>query len=374
MPCEYSDLAKCASQADLVFESVVEDAQIKKAILTRLSSCVPAHTIICTGTSGLPVALLMKALTTEQRRRFLGLHLFNPPYNMPLCELIPTVDTDPAVTEEISRYAVSTLRRVVVRVKDYPGFLANRIGFYVINDALQQAEKYKDNGGVDYIDSILGQYTGRNMAPIATADFVGLDVHKAIVDNLYENTSDFVNDSFEIPPYVQSLINQNHLGKKTKSGLYQNEILPDGKSQRWVYDTGKKSYRQEVSYHFPYKEEMIAKIRCGDYMGAFETLKSNESFEASLCLEFLLKYISYSLYCAHEVGMCLTAADDAMAVGFNWIPPLSLVEALGGKATVMKLMQTRLPACFTEAWPMEEALMQAPASNYDFRKYIKGKG
>ena len=75
-------------------------------------------------------------------------------------------------------------------MKDSPAFLGNRIGFQFINEALQYAEKYKFNGGIDYIDAILGPFTGRAMSPLVTANFVGLDVHKAIVDNLYENTRD----------------------------------------------------------------------------------------------------------------------------------------------------------------------------------------
>lgn len=72
-----------------------------------------------------------------------------------------------------------------MQVKDNPAFLGNRIGFQFINDAMQYADRFKDNGSIDYIDAILGSFTERSMAPLTTSDFVGLDVHKAIVDNIY---------------------------------------------------------------------------------------------------------------------------------------------------------------------------------------------
>jgi 3-hydroxyacyl-CoA dehydrogenase len=69
--------------------------------------------------------------------------------------------------------------------------MGNRIGFQFINNAMQFAVKYKDKGGIDYIDAILSGFTGRSMPPLVTSDFVGLDVHKAIVDNVFQNRSCF---------------------------------------------------------------------------------------------------------------------------------------------------------------------------------------
>ena len=132
--------------------------------------------------------------------------------------------------------------RTVVVCKDKPGFIANRIGFQFLNMALQYAEKYKDNGGIDYIDSILGPYTGRNMTPCATVDFVGLDVHKAIVDNLLDNTRDEMNKSFVLPSFVEDLLSQGKLGKKTGCGLFKVEITEDNKKLKYVYDIKTNKY------------------------------------------------------------------------------------------------------------------------------------
>ncbi len=147
--------------------------------------------------------------------------MFNPPYTLPLCELTPTVYSDTELKEKLKEYLSKKLIRTVVEVKDSPAFLGNRIGFQFINEALQYAEKYKDNGGIDYIDALLGSFTGRTMAPLTTSDFVGLDVHKAIVDNIYENTNDYAHDTFILPDFVQKLVEDGKLGRKSGGGLYQ---------------------------------------------------------------------------------------------------------------------------------------------------------
>lgn len=158
----------------------------------------------------------------------MGIHLYNPPYNMTLCEVIPSRYTDATKLREVKKYLKEVLLRNVVEVKDEPAFMGNRIGFQFINEALQYAEKYQDNGGIDYIDSIIGPFTGRNMAPLLTSDFVGLDVHKAIVDNIYDNTNDYAHDTFKMPEFALQLISENKLGRKSGAGLYQTIKNPDG--------------------------------------------------------------------------------------------------------------------------------------------------
>ena len=123
----------------------------------------------------------------------------------------------------------------VVEVKDAPAFLANRIGFQFINEAMQYAQRYQDRGGIDYVDGILGSFTGRTMAPLTTADFVGLDVHKAIVDNLYANTCDYAHSSFVLPSFCQELIDAGLLGRKAGAGLYKMQIDENGKKTKNTY-------------------------------------------------------------------------------------------------------------------------------------------
>ena len=221
-PKTYKDIKECIERSDLIIETVVEDLNIKKKIHSEINKYKKSIAISSSVTSGISINELSKCYSKANKGNFFGIHFFNPPYNLQLCELIASNDSNKMIERELKGYLESNLYRKVIRVKDTPGFLANRIGFQFINKAMQYAEKYKDEGGIDYIDNILGCFTGRNMPPLYTANFVGLDVHKAIVDNIYLNTKDFANHTFKLPDFVNELINDGRLGEKSKEGLYKD--------------------------------------------------------------------------------------------------------------------------------------------------------
>ena len=367
---DYSMLEECVRNSDLVFESSAEDISIKKNIATQIAKYLGVNSIACTGTSGLSITSLAECYPDDKRGRFFGVHMFNPPYNMPLCEVICTKYSDESKAKELKTYLKDVLFRTVVEVNDSPAFLANRIGFQFINEALQYAETYKDNGGIDYIDSILGPFTGRAMAPLATADFVGLDVHKAIVDNLYNNTYDYVHEDFVFPEFANNLVSEKKLGRKSGEGLYKIIKYSNGLKRMTVYDINTASYRDVIPYAFPFADKMKKLISEGDYTEAFLQLIKNRSQEAEICLHFLLKYIIYSLYCGKEVAASRTAADDVMAMGFNWCPPIALYDAINEVTDVEDLIKQRVPD-ISEKIDIRSLLSGARSSKYDYRRYFK---
>ena len=214
IPVDFSMLEDCVKESDLVFESVVERIDVKKDVANKCSKYLKPEALLCTGTSGLSITEIADSLPKDIRSQYLGVHFFNPPYSMPLCEIIKTKYNAKSDISSIDDYLRNKLLRTVVICRDKPAFLANRIGFQFINRALQLAEENADCGGIDYIDSIFGQFTGRLMAPCNTADFVGLDVHKAIVNNVFDNTYDFAHDTFALPDYVHRLVTEGKLGRK----------------------------------------------------------------------------------------------------------------------------------------------------------------
>lgn len=370
IPADFSMLEKCVSESDLVFESLAENLSIKKDISSRVGKALRDTAVSCTGTSGLSVTALAECYPEKLRGRFFGVHMFNPPYNMSLCELIPTVYSDKSLLTVLREYLEKKLYRTVVELKDLPAFLGNRVGFQFINEALQYAEKYKDNGGIDYIDAILGSFTGRAMAPLTTSDFVGLDVHKAIVDNLLENTNDYAHDTFELPQYVQKLVSEGKLGRKSGGGLYQLVRYDNGFKRQTVLDINTGLYRDIIPYAFPFAEKMKKYIAEGDYQKAFERLVNNHSLEADICRHFLLSYIVYSLYTAKEVGYSIDAADDVMATGFKWCPPLALYQAISTVADMPALIRENLPEV-CEKIDIDGLLAEVKPSKYDYRLYFK---
>lgn len=371
VPRDYSSLSECVADSDLVFESVAENIDIKLDITKKVAASLRADAVACSGTSGLSITQLAECFSEEMRRHYFGVHMFNPPYSMTLCELITTKYTDPKISDEIKAYLKDTLFRTVVEIKDSPAFLANRIGFHFINEAMQYAEKYKDNGGLDYIDAILGSFTGRSMAPLSTADFVGLDIHKAIVDNVYYNSSDHTSATFVLPAFAERLINEGKLGRKSGKGLYKLRIVGDGAKRLTVYDIRTGKYRDKIKYVFPFAEEMKKHIKVGNYTEAFAALVNNRSQEAEICLHFLLNYIVYSLVITEKVAYDIHAADAAMATGFNWCPPLAMIDALSTVADVGELIKDRLSADILSRIDIDRLLLDAPRSKYDYRVYFK---
>lgn len=370
---DYTMLAECVEQSDLVFESAAENLEIKIDLHTRIGQSLREGAVACTGSSGLSITRLAECYPENRRSQFFGVHMFNPPYQMTLCELTASPFSNPKMYRELKDYLSSTLHRTVAESKDLPAFLGNRIGFYFINEAMIYAERYQDNGGIDYIDAILGPFTGRTMPPITTADFVGLDVHKAIVDNIYENTNDYVHKKFILPGYVQQLIDKKMLGRKTKQGLYKLIKNDNGDKRMMVWDIRLGIFRDEIKYSFPYALRMKEFLKEGDYDKAILELINNRSLEADICLRFLLRYIVYALYTAEHVGYDLRVADDVMATGFTWCPPFAMMEAFTRVCDLGQLMKERLKPEILQNVDIDHIIAEQIKSKYDYRIYFKAK-
>jgi 3-hydroxyacyl-CoA dehydrogenase len=373
IPKTYDDFEDCISQSDWVFESVAETVAIKSDIYQRIDKCRKPGLIVTTGTSGFSINELAKNFGEDGQKRYFGTHFFNPPYSLPLCEVIRSDKTDPKLFDEMSEYLKKVLYRDVIETTDTAAFLGNRIGFHFMNKALQYAVKYQKQGGIDYIDAILGPYTGRGMTPITTVDFVGLDVHKAIVDNIQQKSNDYDNAAFVLPEFVNELIAQGKLGRKVKDGLYKMVVNEDKSKQLMVFDIATKALRPVKKYDLPFASEMVKELKMGNYPQALKILKDDMSEEAKLCKFFLVTYITYSIVIAQSVSPQITDADIAMSKGFNWIGPVALMEALGGYAEVLKMAkQVDLEGSLVkELQGIEDKNKKPMAVPFDYRKYLR---
>ena len=128
-----------------------------------------------------------------------------------------------------------------------------------------------------------------------------------------------------------------------------------------------------MKYTFPFVEEMLLFLQVGNYASAFRALVENQSAEARLCCEFLLKYIVYSLSAAKEIGCDMVAADDVMAAGFHWCPPLALVEAISTIIDIEKLCEERLEPKIVDKIKTQQLLTGTERSRYDYRKFVLAK-
>ncbi|MBE7412674.1 MAG: 3-hydroxyacyl-CoA dehydrogenase family protein [Leptospiraceae bacterium] len=352
-----NDLERCVSESDWVFELVAESYEVKEPMNARISKARKPGTIVSTVSSGLSIARLAKAFDEDGQKHYFGTHFFNPPYKMILCELVSHKGSDPKITKELGAYLDSKLRRAVVYTNDTPAFAGNRIGFQLMNEIAQFAEKYADKGGIALMDEIMGGYTGRAMGPLATIDFVGLDVHKAIVDNLYKETKDSAHETFKLPDYIQKLIDAGNLGAKSGQGLLKRTKSPDGKREKFVYNIQTGNYDPYPKFDIPFAKEAKQKIASSDYAGAMNVIKEAKGFEADLCRYFMARYISYSLSIVGEVVDTKENADAAMGFGFNWVPASAFVDFLGGVNEAKKFLEKskiEIPSVLAKANPKEK--------------------
>ncbi len=329
IPGTYDDLEKCVAESDWVFELVAENYETKLPLNERIAKARRPGTLVSTVSSGLSIEKLASVFDEDGKKYYYGTHFFNPPYKLVLCELITHPANDPAYTRELGRFLEEKLVRHVIYCNDRPGFAGNRIGFQFMNEAAIFAEKHQDRGGIFWIDQMLSGYTGRAMSPLATADLVGLDVHKAIVDNIYEFTNDAAHETFKLPAYMQKLIDKGHLGNKAGKGLYQREKNAEGRTVVKVYNIAKDEYEAAPQLDLTFKQQAASLIREADYRGYADLLKTATGADADLVRYFIARYISYSLSLVPDVTD-MAGADGAMGFGFNWVPASAWIDLLGG--------------------------------------------
>ena len=333
-----NDLEAAVAGADLVFEALTEDFAIKKDMFDRVEAAKRDDCLVATVTSGLSINSLCEGRGDAFRKNFLGLHFFNPPNVIVGTELIAGNDTDPAVVDFIEAFSRAKLGREIIRTADTPAFAGNRVGFKVLNEAAQLAEQI----GPVLVDKIVGPYTGRAMTPLATIDLVGWDIHRAIVDNVYENTQDEAHETNKLPAYMAKLMEKGVLGNKSGGGFFKK-----GEDKtRLVLDPVSGDYKPESEAKLPdlaYIDEVSEFYNQGRYRDGFEAFLAATGDEAALARKVVAGYISYAFHRVGEVTATINGIDRIMGMGFNWAPPSVLVDVVGPKAIVAMIGEAGLP-------------------------------
>jgi 3-hydroxyacyl-CoA dehydrogenase len=216
------DLGKLA-ECDLVIEAIAERMDWKHDLYKKVSAHLAPHAIFASNTSGLSITALSDGFSDELKSRFCGVHFFNPPRYMHLVELIPTVHTRADILDNLEIFLTSTVGKGVVRAKDTPNFIANRVGVFSILAVVAEAKKF--GLGFDVVDDLTGSRLGRaKSATFRTADVVGLDTMAHVIRTMQDNLKD---DPFfpvyETPAVLAKLVEQGALGQKTGAGFYKKE-------------------------------------------------------------------------------------------------------------------------------------------------------
>ncbi len=341
----YEELDAKLASADLIFEALTEDFALKQQMFDRVEKSRRADSIVATVTSGLSINELAEGRSESFRRHFLGLHLFNPPNVIVGTELIAGRDTDPALVDFIEAFASVRLGREIVRTHDTPAFAGNRVGFKLLNEVAQLAEQI----GPVLADRLVGPYTGRALTPLATIDLVGWDIHRAIVDNVYEKTHDEAHASLRLPGYMAKAMQRGVLGNKSGGGFFKR----DGKTQL-ALDPASGDYRPVLELKLPkldYIERVAALHAVGRYREGLAAFLAAEGPEAEIARRVIAGYVSYAFHRAGEVTDTITGIDMIMASGFNWAPPSALVDLMGAAAAAQMIERAglSLPALLRDA-------------------------
>lgn len=202
-------------EVDMVIEAAVENMEIKKNIFSRLDSLAPAHTILATNTSSLPITEI--AAVTKRPEKVIGMHFMNPVPVMKLVEIIRGLATANEVYQAVYDLTLK-LGKTPVEVNDFPGFVSNRILMPMINEAIYTV--YEGVASPEAVDQVMKLGMNHPMGPLTLADFIGLDTCLYIMETLHEGFGD---DKYRPCPLLRKYVKAGWLGKKSGRGFYQYE-------------------------------------------------------------------------------------------------------------------------------------------------------
>ena len=219
----YEEHMEWLKDCDLVIEAIAERMDWKLDLYKKIAPFVAPHAIVASNTSGLSITKLSEVLPEEIKPRFCGIHFFNPPRYMLLVELINTPTTEPHILDDLEAFVTSNLGKGVVRAKDTPNFIANRVGVAGMLATMKEVQNF--GLSYDVVDDLTGKKLGRaSSGTFRTADVVGLDtmahVIKTLQDTLSLETDPFY-ASFATPEVLKTLLEMGHLGQKTRAGFFK---------------------------------------------------------------------------------------------------------------------------------------------------------
>ena len=329
--CTYDDDIEKISEVDWVLEAVVERLDIKDTIYQKLLPHLKDTAILTSNTSGIPLQELTKNLPDNLKERFMITHFFNPPRYMQLLELVKGDETSNDTYETMVEFGESVLGKGIVHAKDTPNFIGNRIGVYGMMIAINLAKEYGLT--IEEVDKLTGPISGRpKSATFRTADVVGLDTLKNVSLTTYDKAlEDEERDTFQIPSILESLIETNRLGQKTKAGFYKKN--EDRTIHSLDLKTGEYSPMNQVRFDC----FRIAKDRqrLSDKITAlcFGDDKGSKYF-----WEITAKMLIYSANRIPEISDDILNIDNAMKWGFGWeAGPFESWDMLGLRKTIDRM-------------------------------------
>jgi 3-hydroxyacyl-CoA dehydrogenase len=363
-PGNFEDNLGWCGQVDWIIEAVAENLEIKRRLFERVEAARKPGTIVTSNTSGLPIHQIAEGRSADFQEHWAGAHFFNPPRYMKLVELIAGPKTRVDVLATLDEICDVRLGKGVVRAKDTPNFIANRIGTFAMLNAMQQMQALEMS--IEEADACTGPAVGwPKSATFRTADIVGLDVFAHVVRNIYENAPDDESrDMYRVPALTEALIQRGWLGEKTGSGFYKRE-RKGKESEILTLDWQKMEYRPQQKGRFGSIEAGRGIDDTGQRLRALlaPALEGKEGDKAN---RFLWANLGgMCLYAARrvpEIANNIVDVDRAMRWGFAWeLGPFQIWDAVGVEpmAKALEREGNKIPALVKQVLSTPEKLFYA---------------
>jgi 3-hydroxyacyl-CoA dehydrogenase len=340
------DLPKLA-EVDWIIEVVVENLELKRALLNKVEAVRKPGTIITTNTSGLPIGKISDGFSDDFRRCWFGTHFFNPPRYMRLLELIPTPESDRSLMDAVSHFCDVRLGKGVVLAKDTPNFIGNRIGTFSVLNVMRLMQEM--NLTIEEVDALTGQAVGwPKSATFRTIDLVGLDILGHVVANFTHGGGPLdERGDLRLPDFYQKMLERKWLGDKTKGGFYKKTKTTGVEDERLALDWKTLEYHPRQKPKFPALdmakniEDTSARLRM--LLGLEGQPQKNDKAGAFLW-SALSDLWTYAANRVPEISDSIVEIDRAMRLGFNWeMGPFEIWDAAGVEQTVARMKQEGKP-------------------------------
>lgn len=333
----FDDNLKEIATCDWVIEVVVERLDVKKNLFEKVEQHRRQGTLITSNTSGIPIHLLSEGRSDDFKKHFCGTHFFNPPRYLRLLEVIPTPDTDPQVVDFLMHFGDLYLGKTTVLAKDTPAFIANRIGVFSIMNIFGLVDKLGLT--IDEIDALTGPVIGRpKSATFRTADVVGIDTLVKVAKGVYESCpQDEARQVFQIPAWLEKLVQNNWLGDKTGHGFFKK--LKGGSDKEILtldLKTGEYGPRQKPKF-----ASVDAAKSVDDLPQRLKMLVAAPDKAGEFLRQFHFGLFSYISHRVPEISDEVYRIDDAMMAGFGWeIGAFESWDVLGVEKMVKAMQET----------------------------------
>jgi 3-hydroxyacyl-CoA dehydrogenase len=360
----FEDNMKEIANYDWTIEVVVERLDIKKQIFDQVEKYRKPGTLITSNTSGIPIHLMAEGRSDDFKKHFCGTHFFNPPRYLRLLEIIPTPFTDMEVIDFLMHYGDLYLGKTTVLCKDTPAFIANRIGVFSIMSIFHIMDKLDLN--IDDIDALTGPATGRpKSATFRTADVVGIDTLVKVAMGVKDNCPhDEAKAIFEIPSWLQKMVDNKWLGDKTGQGFFKKTKGADGSKEILTLNLKTFEYGPRIKPKFATLE---AAKPIDDLKQKLQVLSSGKDKAGEFYRAFHYILFSYISFRIPEISDEIYRIDDAMKAGFGWeIGAFETWDVLGVKKIVSAMKEAGYPVA---SWVQEFI----DAGNTSFYKIDHGK-